>query len=649
MKRIDILTLFPDMCGAAFRESIVARGIKAGLLEIYCHQIRDFTEDRQGKVDDYPYGGGPGLVMSYQPVKSCYDAVLKEAPTGDGSKPYTVYMSPQGTPFSQKVAKRLADLDRLVIICGHYEGMDERVIEELADEEISLGDFVLTGGEIPAMALADCIARLVPGVLASSEAYENESHSDLLLEYAQYTRPEVTGGKKVPDVLLRGNHGEIEQWRLENSIERTRVKRPDLYDLYMRRERDKKTYYFDNSATTRQTDSVTKRMAEICDCFFGNPSSLHSKGFDAEKELTKARKMLLSTVGGESSGNIYFTSGATEANNWVFRSILPANPRIGRHILVSAVEHPSVMQSALSMKEAGYDVEVIPVDSDGIVDPDRFAAMIRPEDTALVSVMHVNSETGSIQPVEKIAEILHRVRPEALFHCDCVQSYGKIPVNAGKAGIDLLSVSAHKIHGPRGIGFLYADRRVKIRPLLYGGGQEDGMRSGTENLPGICGLAAAAGEFVPRIADNYAKADAMRKIFTDAIENGLRTFVINTPVSSPSGFPAKTEKSSPYILNVSFPGLRAEVVLHTLEKYGIFVSVGSACSSHKKDRSAVLTAMGRDNKVIDGAIRISFSPLNTEDQCRYAASILVREIKTLYAIHGRKLRPEPKKGDDKNE
>ncbi|MBP5781289.1 MAG: tRNA (guanosine(37)-N1)-methyltransferase TrmD, partial [Clostridia bacterium] len=231
MKRIDILTLFPDMCGAAFSESIVARAIKAGHIEIECHQIRDYTEDRQGKVDDYPYGGGPGLVMSYQPVKSAYDAVLDKHPAEDGCKPYTIYMSPQGTRFDQQVAKRLAAKDRLVIICGHYEGMDERVIEDIVDEEISLGDFVLTGGEIPAMAVADCVARLVPGVLASSEAYENESHSDILLEYAQFTRPETISGKSVPEVLLRGNHGEIEEWRRENAIARTQKKRPDLYEL----------------------------------------------------------------------------------------------------------------------------------------------------------------------------------------------------------------------------------------------------------------------------------------------------------------------------------------------------------------------------------------------------------------------------------
>ncbi len=618
------MTLFPDMCRAAFDESIVARGIRAGLLDIECHQIRDYTESKQGKVDDYPYGGGPGLVMSYQPVKSAYDAVLRDHPAPDGCKPYTVYMSPQGTPLTQDVARRLAGRNRLMIICGHYEGLDERIIEDIVDEEISLGDFVLTGGEIPAMALADCIARLVPGVLASSDAYENESHSDILLEYAQYTRPEIIGERRVPEVLLKGNHGDIDKWRLENAIERTKQKRPDLYAKYEKRQRLNNTFYFDNSATTRQFESVTREMERVSDAVFGNPSSLHGLGFQAERELESARARLLRLIGGEQAGKLYFTSGATEANNWVFRSILPANPRLGRHVLISAVEHPSVTESALSMRDAGYEVEAIPVDSDGRVNPDKLTELIRP-DTAIVSVMHVNNETGVVQPIEEIVKTVRRIRPEALIHCDCVQSFGKFHLDVKKAGIDMISVSAHKIHGPRGTGFLYVADNVKVKPLLYGGGQENGERSGTENLPAICGMATAAETVCSSQADNFVKVQQLKQIFYDAITGSIRAARVNSP----------SENCSPYVLNVSFPGLRAEVILHTLEKYGIFVSVGSACSSHKKNRSAVLTAMGVGKSAIDGAIRISFSPDNTEDQCRYASEILVAEVKKLYAIHSR--------------
>ncbi len=625
MKRIDILTLFPEMCNAAFSQSIVARAIKAGHLEIDCHQIRDYTEDRQGKVDDYPYGGGPGLVMSYQPIRSAFNAAVEKHPAANGEKPYTIYMSPQGTPFTQTVAKRLAEKERLVIICGHYEGIDERVIEDIVDEEISLGDFVLTGGEIPAMAVADCVARLVPGVLASDEAYEKESHSDILLEYAQYTRPETIAGITVPEVLLKGNHADIERWRLENAIERTGRKRPDLLEKYVRREREKNLYYFDNSATTRQWDVVTDRMDSVSDAVFANPSSLHRAGFDAEKELNAARSTILSLIGGSDSGSLYFTSGATEANNWVFRGILGANPRLGKHVIISAVEHPSVTESALSLKEYGYEIDTAPVDRDGRVNLEKLTEMIRPGDTALVSVMHVNSETGSIQPVEEISNLVRKLSPGTLIHCDCVQSLGKIEVNVKKLGADMISASAHKIHGPRGTGFLYADKRVKIKPLLYGGGQEGGFRSGTENLPAICGFETAALKICENQAANLPKVQEMKKIFTEAIQSGLRTYVINSP----------EENCSPYILNVSFPGLRAEVVLHTLEQYGIYVSVGSACSSHKKNRSTVLTAMGVNNKVIDGAIRISFSADNTLSQCEYASKILVKEIKNLYAVHSR--------------
>ena len=195
----------------------------------------------------------------------------------------------------------------------------------------------------------------------------------------------------------------------------------------------------------------------------------------------------------------------------------------------------------------------------------------------------------------------------------------------------MISVSAHKLHGPRGVGFLYASDRVKLKPLLYGGGQENGLRSGTENLPAICGFGTAAAQICGGITDNLEAAQANRQIFIDAIRNGLRTYVFNTP------FEQGTDPglSSPYILNAAFPGLRAEVILHTLEKFGVYVSVGSACSSHKKDRSRVLTAMGLNYKVIDGAIRISLSPDNTREQCEYAAAVLVREVKQLYALHSR--------------
>lgn len=226
--RIDIMTLFPDSMRGVLGESIIGRAAKKGIIEINCVQIRDFTENRQMQVDDYPYGGGWGLVMMAQPLKSCLDHIKAQA--GE-RRTRVIYMSPQGKPFNQEEAKRLKrDYDHLVLVCGHYEGIDERFIEECVDEEISLGDFVLTGGEIAAMAVADCVCRMVPGVLADEECYTGESHWDGLLEYPQYTRPEVWEGRAVPQVLLGGDHQKIDAWRGEQSRARTRLRRPELYE-----------------------------------------------------------------------------------------------------------------------------------------------------------------------------------------------------------------------------------------------------------------------------------------------------------------------------------------------------------------------------------------------------------------------------------
>lgn len=234
--RIDILTLFPDMCGSVLSESIIGRARENGFVEIECTDIRDYTADKHNRVDDAPYGGGPGMIMQAQPIYDCFEALCKKL----GKRPRLIYMSPQGKVLTQQKVKELAQEESIAILCGHYEGVDERVIEEIVDEEISIGDYVLTGGELPALILADSIARMLPGVLSGEEAYSEESHFSSLLEYPQYTRPPEWHGRQVPQVLLSGHHGNIKKWRREQSLKRTYERRADLLERAQLDKNDKK-------------------------------------------------------------------------------------------------------------------------------------------------------------------------------------------------------------------------------------------------------------------------------------------------------------------------------------------------------------------------------------------------------------------------
>ena len=229
MMRVDVATLFPEMCQRVLDESILGRAAKRGYIETHCHQIRDYTLNRQKQVDDYPYGGGCGMVMNAQPIYDCCQDIIRQVEEQGRQRPHIIFMTAAGQPFSEETAKRLAEYDSLLLVCGHYEGMDERVIEELADEEISIGDYVLTGGELAALVVADSVLRLQPGVLAQPEGYQDESHWNGLLEYPQYSRPEEWHGRKVPPILRSGDHKNIARWRRKQSILRTRQRRPDLY------------------------------------------------------------------------------------------------------------------------------------------------------------------------------------------------------------------------------------------------------------------------------------------------------------------------------------------------------------------------------------------------------------------------------------
>lgn len=227
--RIDIATLFPEMCEAVLGESIIGRARKKGAFELFCHQIRDYTLDKHRRVDDIPYGGGMGMVMQCEPIYNCYKAVCEQI----NVKPHTIYMSPKGSVLTQKKAIELSKMDNILIICGHYEGVDQRVLDKIVDEEISIGDYVLTGGELPAMVLVDTVARMCDGVLASEECYTEESIYSGLLEYPQYTRPEIWEGEAVPPVLLTGHHKNIAEWRQQQGLELTKNRRPDLYNDYI--------------------------------------------------------------------------------------------------------------------------------------------------------------------------------------------------------------------------------------------------------------------------------------------------------------------------------------------------------------------------------------------------------------------------------
>ena len=370
--------------------------------------------------------------------------------------------------------------------------------------------------------------------------------------------------------------------------------------------------YLDNSATTRQYDQVTEVMAEAMRENYGNPSSLHMLGVEAEKKVRSSRKILAAALGA-SEEEFFFTSGGTESDNTVLFGVAEARKRTGKKIITTAVEHPAILEPAKRLEAMGFTVEYIGVDRNCHLNMDQLVSAIDDE-TILISVMGVNNEAGTILPIGEIAALKDRYNREhktdILLHSDAVQAFGKVPVDLKGAykGVDFLSVSGHKIHGPKGIGGLYIRKGIHLAPFLSGGGQERHMRSGTENTPGIIGFGKAA---EMGMAEFAKRTEAMKKARTRLLE-GLLAEIPDIRINSP-----QDETASPSVLNVSFLGTRGEVLLHTLEQDGIFVSTGSACSSNKKGRSHVLTAMGLSDKEIEGAIRFSFSEENTLEEMDY--------------------------------
>lgn len=356
--------------------------------------------------------------------------------------------------------------------------------------------------------------------------------------------------------------------------------------------------YLDNSATTRQYERVTEVMKTSMEENYGNPSSLHKLGLAAEKQVRQSRKTVADSLGAKED-EVFFTSGGTESDNTALFGIAHARKRAGKKIITTQVEHPAVLESCRLLEQQGFQVEYIGVDDKCRLDMEQLCAAID-SDTILISIMAVNNETGTIMPVSEIAKI----KENALLHTDAVQAYGKISLE--HTGADLISVSGHKIHGPKGIGALYVKKGVHLPAYLVGGGQERHMRSGTENVPAILGFGAA----VELSRKSWTmRQETMEKARTHLL-TGLLDQVPDIKINSP-------EDGACSVLNVSFLGTRGEVLLHTLEQDDIYVSTGSACSSNKKGRSHVLSAMGLSEKEIEGAIRFSFSEFNTIEEMDY--------------------------------
>lgn len=375
--------------------------------------------------------------------------------------------------------------------------------------------------------------------------------------------------------------------------------------------------YLDNSATTKVRKEVIEKMVEVMEHEYGNPSSIHLKGYRAEKILAESRKSVAKLLKSETD-EIIFTSGGTESNNLAIRGIAYGMKRFGNHIITSKIEHPSVLNVMKQLEEEGYDVTYLDVDNCGKVDLDELKDAIN-DKTILISIMAVNNEIGTIEPIEDIAKLKEKAKT-AYFHVDGIQAVGKIKLDVKRQNIDLLSLSGHKIHGPKGIGAIYIKRGVKIKPIMYGGGQEGNLRSGTENLPGIVGL----GETCKLTKENFdeytSKLVHLKKRLYDGIKSEISDIHLNGP---------DIDNGAPQILNVSFLGVRGEVLLHALEEKGIYVSTGSACSSHKNTESHVLKAIGLSHEYIEGAIRFSFSIFNTDEEIDYTVDVLKDKVNFL--------------------
>ena len=368
--------------------------------------------------------------------------------------------------------------------------------------------------------------------------------------------------------------------------------------------------YLDNSATTRCFPEVVALMNKIYLEEYGNPSSMHHKGVEAEKQITEAKKSLAQILK-VNEKNLLFTSCGTESDNIAIIGGALANARRGRHLITSTIEHPAVLESMRYLESQGFEVTYLPVDEYGIVSPDLVEETVR-DDTILVSIMHTNNEIGAVEPVREIAKRINAKNPSALFHVDAVQGFGKAQIYPKKWGIDMLSVSGHKIHAPKGTGFLYIADKIKVKNLIFGGGQQNGMRSGTENVAGIAAMGLAAKMLYQDFDSKIERLYELREAFLDEIRD-----IPDLRVNGPAG-----RKCAPHIISLTVPGVRAEVLLHALEGKGVYVSSGSACASNRPHTSKTLEAIHLPRVYLDNTIRISLSEMTTREDMQQASEAL---------------------------
>lgn len=375
--------------------------------------------------------------------------------------------------------------------------------------------------------------------------------------------------------------------------------------------------YFDNSATTKPYDEVIEAVSKGMKEYFGNPSSLHKIGMNCEKRLNEAREYFASTIKCNKE-EIYFTSGGSEGNNLILKGLL----KPGHHFITTAFEHHSIISTCKQLEEKGVKVTYLDVDSEGRISLEDLEEAIT-KDTVLVSIMQVNNEIGVIQNIEAIGKLIKERSSRAKFHVDAVQGYGKLPIDVNKSNVDFLTVASHKIHGPKGVGFIYIKKGIILNSLISGGSQEKGIRAGTENLPGIIGFEKAAQMTFEEMESRYDKVLELKKYFVERL-NEIKDIRINGEID---GF-------SPYILNVSFLGVRAEVLLHLLEEQNIYVATGSACTSKSSAAhgSYVIKSLGLSNKEVESAIRFSFSYENTKEEVDYTIDVLKKSLMFLRRV-----------------